>query len=178
MKTTLTKRILSIITVIALLLAFGLFAIASSDSEGSDNSNPEDNSNNTVESNNKFSSKPQISASAHIKDNIIGYPELTVSIENTSDKDIAAAKFYVIAYDVYGEEITGFLAQNHLSTDKTIKAGATESRTWQFLANNIKTVKLYVYSIYYTDGSEWGDREAVKSTILENAYIISVSKDD
>ena len=37
MKTTLTKRILSIIAVIALLLAFGLFAMASSDSEdGSD----------------------------------------------------------------------------------------------------------------------------------------------
>jgi len=35
MKTTLTKRILSIIAVISLLLAFGLFAIASSDSEGS-----------------------------------------------------------------------------------------------------------------------------------------------
>jgi hypothetical protein len=152
--------------------------VASGDSEGSDNSNPEDNSNNAVDPNNKFSSKPQISASAHIKDNIIGYPELTVSIENTSDKDIAAVKFYAIAYDVYGEEIKGFLAQNILTTDTTIKAGTTESRAWQFLTTNTKTVKLYVYSIYYTDGTEWGDREAVKSTILENAYSISVTKED
>ena len=37
MKTTLIKRILSIVAVIALLLAYGLFAMASGSSEDADN---------------------------------------------------------------------------------------------------------------------------------------------
>ena len=105
---------------------------------------------------------------------MIGQPTVSVSITNTTDKDIIAIKFYVVPLDVYGEELKGIFTQNILSTDDTIAAGKSDMRTWQFLDNQVKTVKLYVYSVYFSDGTEWGDREATKSVVLKNASEIKV----
>ena len=42
-------------------------------------------------------------------------------------------------------------------------------------SDTVKTVELYVYSVYFADGTEWGDKDATKSAILKNGTIIEVS---
>lgn len=131
----------------------------------------------TVSTNEKtdvFSGDCGISATAEMGSDIIGQPTVSVSITNTTDKDISAIKFYAVPLNVYGEELKGVFALNHLTTDDTIAAGKSDMRSWQFLDTEVKTIKLYVYSVYFNDGTEWGDREATKSVILKNALEIEV----
>jgi RNA polymerase subunit RPABC4/transcription elongation factor Spt4 len=131
----------------------------------------------TVSTNEKvsvFSGDCGISATAEMGNDIIGQPTVSVSITNTTDKDISAIKFYAVPVDVYGEELKGIFSMHYLSTDDTIAAGKSDQRTWQFLDTDVKTVKLYVYSVYFKDGTEWGDREATKSVILKNALEVEV----
>ena len=131
----------------------------------------------TVSTNEKlsvFSGDCGISATAEMGNDIIGQPTVSVSITNTTSKNISAIKFYAVPLDVYGEELKGVFATNRLDTDDTIAAGKSDMRTWQFLEDDVKTVKLYVYSVYFEDGTEWGDREATKSVILKNALEIEV----
>lgn len=124
---------------------------------------------------NVFSGDCGISAIAEMGSDIIGQPTVTVSIQNTSDKDINAIKFYAVPLNVYGEEIKGIWAQNELYTDNTIVAGGSDSCTWQFLEDEVKSVKLYVYSVYFSDGTEWGNKDATKSVILKNGLEIEVN---
>ncbi len=146
------------------------------------NSNDTSNEATSSDSNNVVSNKVStfegdcgIAATAEMGSSIIGYPTLSISITNTTEKDIAAIQFYAIPYDVYGNEITGWTSQNKLYTDNGISAGQTKSIHYDFIEDSIKTVKLYVYSVYFSDGTEWGDKDATKSTILSNGAIIEVS---
>ena len=128
----------------------------------------------TQEKESVFDGDCGISAMAEMGTDIIGQPTVSVSITNTTDKDISAIKFYAVPLDVYGEELDGVFTMNNLVTDDTITAGSSDTRTWQFIDNEVKTIKLYVYSVYFSDGTEWGDREATKSVILKNALEITV----
>ena len=121
-----------------------------------------------------FAGDSGINASAEIGDSIIGYPEITITITNTTDKEISAIQFYAVPYDVYGEEIKGWTTQEKLYTDTAIPAGKTTTITYQLIENSVKSVKLYLYSVYYEDGTEWGDRNASKKKILEGAPVIEV----
>lgn len=116
-----------------------------------------------------------ISAIAEMGTDIIGQPTVSVSITNTTDKDISAIKFFAIPLDVYGEELKGVFTMDKLATDDTISAGKSDTRTWQFLDREVKKIKLYVYSVYFSDGTEWGDRDATKSVIRKNALEIIVN---
>ena len=129
---------------------------------------------NSIEKTSVFAGDCGISATAEMGTDIIGMPTVSVSITNTTDKDISAIKFYAVPLDVYGEELKGVFTTNKLSTDDTITAGKSDTRSWQFLDTEVKTIKLYVYSVYFSDGTEWGDREATKSVILKNALEIVV----
>lgn len=115
-----------------------------------------------------------ISASGEIGPNIINYPELRIDIRNDTDKEIAAIKFHIVSYDVYGEKLTGPLVQEGLYTDSSIGAGASTSISYQLLERKTYDVDLYVYSVYFADGTEWGNREALKSEILKHAVQIEV----
>ena len=121
-----------------------------------------------------FSGDCGISATAEMGTDIIGYPTVSVSVTNITDKDISAVQFYAIPMDVYGDEVDGIFAQNKLQTDDTIAAGSSKTLSWQFLDNDVKTVKLYVYSVYFSDGTEWGDKDATSSVIKKNALEIIV----
>ena len=125
--------------------------------------------------NSKFSGDCGIAVKGEMGTDIIGQPTVTVEITNTSDKDISAIQFYAIPYDVYGEELTGIFTYNKLTTDDTIPAGTSDTRTWQLLDTDVKTVRLYVFSVYFSDGTEWGNKDAGKSTILENALEVQMS---
>lgn len=123
----------------------------------------------------KFDGDCGISATAEMGTTIINYPELTISISNTSDKEISAIQFYFVPYDVYDEEITGWTSQNKLYTDTAIPAGESTSISYQFIEKSVKKGKLYLYSVYFSDGTEWGDKDARKSTILEDGLSIEVN---
>lgn len=124
--------------------------------------------------NNAFSGDCGITASAQMGKDILGLPMLTVNVNNITSKEIAAIQFYAVPLNVYGEEITGIFAQNNLYTDDSIVAGKSASCSWQFLDSNVKTVKLYVYSVYFSDGTEWGDKDATRAQILKNGLLIQV----
>lgn len=115
-----------------------------------------------------------ITAVAEIGPNIINFPELSITITNTSDKDISAIRFYAVPYDVYGDEIKGWTTQSRLDTDDTVSAGKTKTISFQLIEQSVKTVKLYVYSVYFADGTEWGNKDASASKILKEAPIIEV----
>ena len=115
-----------------------------------------------------------INASAEIGKNIINLPEISITITNTTDKEISAIKFYAVPYDVYGDEIKGWTTQSKLYTDTPISAGKTTTISYQLIEDSVKTVKLYVYSVYFADGTEWGDRDATTSKILNGAPTIEV----
>ena len=165
-----------------IIVAFiSIVSSTSSDSPDTNNSGNVDNNqsiSNTVSSNVKndaFSGDCGISAVAEMGTDIIGQPTVTVSITNTTEKDILAIKFYAVPLDVYGEELKGVFTQNKLSTDDSISAGDSTSCYWQLLDNEVKTIKLYVYSVYFEDGTEWGDKEAAKTTILKKGLAVEVS---
>ena len=117
-----------------------------------------------------------IKASASMGESVIGVPELTVSVANTTEKELSAIQFYAIPYDVYGDEITGWTSQKNLYTDEPIKAGASTKVDFQLIEESVKTVKLYGYSVYYADGTEWGDKDAFESEILEKGVPINVTE--
>lgn len=129
----------------------------------------------TVSSRSVFDGDCGVAVSAEMGETIIGLPELTISITNTTSKTISAIQFYAVPLDVYGEEISGWTAQNKLYTDTAIEAGASTSISYQLIEDNVKTVRLYIYSVFFSDGTEWGNREATKSTILKQGMLVDVS---
>lgn len=166
-----------VIIFIVLPIISSIFISEPSDANDSSNSNTA----NTTTEDNKPAEKPSpfdgdcgITASAEMGSSIIGYPELKINITNTTDKDISAIKFYAVPCDVYGDEITGWTSQNYLYTDTTIGAGASTSINYDFIEDSVKTLKLYVYSVYFDDGTEWGNKDAIKSTILDKGTQIQV----
>ena len=184
----------SIIVAFALYMIILLISVSGAPQSNSETSSPNQESSSIEtkkgndEKNNKTHEKDQttsaksvfdgdcgISASAEIGNNIINYPELKITITNTTNKEISAIKFYAVPYDVYGEEINLWTTQKNLYTDNAIPAGRTKTISYQFIEQSVKTVKLYVYSVYFEDGTEWGDRNATSSKITKNAPTINVT---
>lgn len=123
----------------------------------------------------QFSEECPLEMTAMVKDNIIGYPELKCTIKNNTGKDVIAYKMYFIPRDVYGEERNNWQVTNRLTSDDLLKAGASDKGTWSLLDNHIKKGDLYIYSVTFDDGTSWGDRDAIRSYILEYGTSVPVS---
>lgn len=123
----------------------------------------------------EFASECPISVSVSMYDNIIGFPELKCNIKNNTDKEISAIQLYLMPKDVYGEEADGIFAQNKLQSDTPISADGTDTVVWQMIDQSVKSGDLYVYSVYFSDGTEWGDRNAPTSKIKKYAMKMEVS---
>ena len=126
----------------------------------------------------KFDGDPGIEATAEMYSNSIGSPCVRINVKNTSGKNISAIKFYSVPYNVYGEEITGWTTQNRLYTDDKIKSGKTKKISYSFIEDKIKIVKLYVYSVYFEDGTEWGDKDASSYYAIKYGKRIEVEPED
>lgn len=164
-----------VLVIFAGLSVIGSLMGANTSSSNSTNEGVSSNSNVVSSAASAFEGDCGISASAEMGSSIIGYPMLTISITNTTEKEISAIQFYAVPYDVYGDEITGWTSQNRLYTDTAIGAGKSDTISYQFIEDSVKTLDLYVYSVYFNDGTEWGDKDAAKSTILNNGAMIEVS---
>lgn len=139
-----------------------------------DNSS-EKNTNSPVSSSKKaipeeFSSDFPLDVKASLYDNILGFPELKCEIKNNSSKDIAAIKFYFEPRNVYDEKTENIFTTKKLDTDNSILSGETVQLTWQLLDQHIKSGDLYIYSIYFSDGTEWGDKTASESILKEHGF--------
>lgn len=118
-----------------------------------------------------------VSVSATLLKDFLDFAELNISVKNTADKEIAAIKLYAIPQNVYGDEIDPWLAPREIFYDTAIPAEGCGRFTHSFLNESVKTVTLYVYSVYFSDGTEWGDRNAKKATILKEAREVNVKVD-
>lgn len=123
----------------------------------------------------EFAGECPVSVSASMYDNIINFPEISCNIRNNTDKEIAAVQLYFLPKDVYGEEVDGIFAQNRLECDTLIAAGSSYTGAWQLIDQDVKSGDLYVYSVYFSDGTEWGDRNASLSKIKEYGLKLQVS---
>lgn len=122
-----------------------------------------------------FEGECPVNVTFEITDNIINYPEVHCSFTNLTDKDIAAIQLHFVPLDVYGEEIDNWVfTQNKLYTDAPIPAHGSDSRSWQLLDQKIKMGNLYIYSVYFSDGTEWGDRNASETTIKKYGHLITM----
>ena len=50
-----------------------------------------------------------------------------------------------------------------------------ETLCFSLFLDTVKTVKLYVYNVYFKDSTECGDKEVTKSTAIENSMPVEVS---
>lgn len=114
-----------------------------------------------------------VAISSSMSDNIIGVPEIKCVFNNKTETEIAAIKLYFCPKDVYGEEINTIFTTKELYTDNPIAAGSSSSRVWQLLDTNVRSGDIYVYSVYFSDGTEWGNKNAPVSEIKKYAYKIS-----
>lgn len=121
-----------------------------------------------------FSAEFPLSVSGKMYDNIIGVPELSVSFQNQTDKEISAIKLHLVPQDVYGEELSGIFITRELYTDNPVAPHATDTKTWQLLDSAIKSGDVFVYSVYFADGTEWGNKEAAVSDIKKYGHKLQV----
>ncbi len=176
---------------ISIFLAFFLFmGIINTFDSNTTNGNEEENNTTVVNTDEKkeeiqvkkdpeipdeFASECPISVSVSMYDNIIGFPELNCNIKNNTDKEISAIQLYFLPKDVYGEDADGIFATNKLQCDTPISANGTDTVVWQMIDQSVKSGDLYVYSVYFSDGTEWGDRNAPASQIKKYAMKMQVS---
>ncbi len=120
----------------------------------------------------EFTQSCPVEITSSMYDNIIGVPEIKCIFKNNTDKEIAAIKMYFLPKDVYGEEVNTIFTTNELYTDNPIASGGSSSRNWQLIDSNTKSGDIYVYSVYFSDGTEWGNKDASVSDIKKYAYKI------
>lgn len=138
---------------------------------GKTDSNAENIVDNEIDSTaEKYAQPLPVSISAYLSDNMLGMPVLNCTFTNNTDKEIAAIKLYFDPVDVYGEEVSTIFTSNVLVTDTYISSGASHSTSWQMLDEEIKSGDVYVYSVYFTDGSEWGNKDASTREIKNYSY--------
>lgn len=123
----------------------------------------------------KFAEECPIEVVAKVKDNIIGYPELSCNIKNKTSKDIIAYELYFVPKDVYDEEVNSIFASRKLYDNDVLKAGKSREAKWGMLDKQVKKGDLYVYSVTFDDGSSWGDKDIYSKKIKEYGAQIPVS---
>lgn len=121
----------------------------------------------------EFSGICPITVAATVADNIIGVPELSCHIMNNTDKEIAAVQMYFVPKDVYGDEVSTIFTTNKIYTDSSMAANGSNTVSWQMLDGEVKTGDVYIYSVYFSDGTEWGDKDSAVSNIKKYAVKIT-----
>lgn len=122
----------------------------------------------------EFAQECPIEVSASVSDNVIGVPELSCHILNKTDKEIAAIQFYFLPKDVYGDDVNTIFTSNKLQTDTAIAPNGSCTRSWQLLDQDVKSGDIYIYSVYFTDGSEWGDKDAPITNVKKYGVKLTV----
>ena len=85
---------------------------------------------------------------------------LKISFTNNSPYTIAAIKFYFECFNVYGEYIKNSNC-NCIYQRHSIQAGEVKECKYYISKSNVKSIKIYLYSVYFKNNCypEWGYRE-------------------
>lgn len=170
------------IIIACVIVAFVFIGIIGSNSDSDDNYvEVENNTEVAVEKKPEVKKVPKgfetefpISVSGRMYDDMINMPTLEISISNKTSKNVNAVQFYFEPTDVYGEKVSGWFVTNKLYTDDFMGAGETIKKSWQMLDQSIKGGTVYVYSVYFEDGTEWGNKDASTSDIKKYGYKFEV----
>lgn len=123
----------------------------------------------------EFISVCPIKVSGKLDENIDGYVKLNCKIENNASKAVAAVKMYFVPKNVYEEEIRSIFSNERFIADNEIDPKSSITGAFDLYEESIKSGDLYVYSVYFSDGTEWGDREASVSEIKKYGYKVVCS---
>ncbi len=89
---------------------------------------------------------------------------LDIRATNNSGKTISAIKYYIFPYNAYGENIKRYGYSDECVfaiDDHTTLSGKSYTTFWRISGfSGVKTLKIYIASVYFEDGSEWGSRDA------------------
>lgn len=166
------KKNIGLIITMAVVAVICLSIISSVGTESEDSQElPQTKIENSIPE--EFADMCPVEVSSSMYDNIIGVPEIKCTFKNGTDKEIAAIKLYFSPRDVYGADVSTIFTTNELYTDDPIAAGGSSSRSWQLLDSEIKSGDVFIYSVYFSDGTEWGDKDASVSDIKKYGYKIS-----
>lgn len=100
--------------------------------------------------------------------------QVCLTFNNTSDSTVKAIRVLVFPHNVYGEEITDFNNQKQFNT--TIYPNETKMLMCDVSNLMVSEADVYIYSVYYEDGREWGNRKANERLILKKSPVLHLSK--
>lgn len=119
---------------------------------------------------NEFSGSSGIISGGEIFTDANGLSKMYITVKNISGKNINEIKIYMNLIDINGEVTEG----EFLRYDKIIMPNETKRITHTFSYNKFKKVETYIYDVSFEDGTEWGNKDASKSKILEKSYKINI----
>ena len=105
---------------------------------------------------------------------------IRITAHNQTEKSIRAVKYLIVVYDVYGEVLKkygyGSSAVSATYDDREISPQSVQTSAssgtggWNLSGfSNGKSVDIYVYSVYFSDGSEWGNKDMSAEDIKDQA---------
>lgn len=95
-----------------------------------------------------------------VKKNDFGTVIVTLTLQNTSEKDADGIKVEMKTFDNFGEPANGFLSDNTFRgiSQETIASGETTTASWElFNYDNTTKVDARVFGVHFTDDSSWGE---------------------
>lgn len=118
-----------------------------------------------------FENECPISVSATITTDLIGTPVVEAKITNNSDKNIAAVKILAHPLDVYSAPIKNYgygEEYTSLNSDESISTGSSKTVSWALYGyDTTKTTELWIYSVYFEDGTQWGAYDGLSVEIMQ-----------
>ncbi len=105
---------------------------------------------------------------------------LTIKQTNQGGKTIAAIKYLIVVYNIYGEILQqyGYGASALTATydNLNINPGGNCTGDWELRGfSDGKSLDIYIYSVYYTDNTEWGSHNLSVTDIKNYAPKIHVT---
>ena len=99
---------------------------------------------------------------------------LSITATNNGDKTISAIKYLIVVYDVYGNTLNqyGYGSFALTATYDKFNIYSEKSATGDWRLNGFsdgKSLDIYIYSVYYSDNTEWGSRELSTANIIKYA---------
>lgn len=123
-----------------------------------------------------FGPAPDVTAAANLTYSPNGFPEISVSLHNRTDKELLAAGFYAVPRDRNGNELTDWTARRRFSTDASLKPGVEAAFTFQSIQENVASVELWICSLTFADGTRWGDPDCNPADAMEKGISVPVEK--
>lgn len=106
-----------------------------------------------------------------VRPNVIGEPQLSLSLTNNSSKSIDAFKIRVSAYDNYGTKLKEFgYGDDYYAgiSQDTIPPGSTSSSDKSWTLHGFESGRKFVVrliSLHFSDGTEWSTEKDQQITI-------------